>query len=475
MTSIADFSGLEYRGVQRIRGPLLFIERTHPVGFDERVEIVAPGGERKHGRVLELRGDLAVVEVLEGTATLSVEDTRVRFLGRPYTVPVAREMLGRVFDGLGQPLDGGPAPIARDVRDVNGRAINPVRRDYPQDSIQTGLSILDGMNTLVRGQKLPIFSGSGLPHNQLAAQIVRQASLVGQREGFAVVFAAIGVSHDVAAFFQKSLEESGAFRTSVLFLNRADDPSVVRLLTPRVALTVAEFLAFDLGMHVLVVLTDITNYCEALREVATAKGEIPSRKGYPGYLYSDLASLYERAGRIAGRNGSITQIPIVTMPNDDITHPIPDLTGYITEGQIVLSRDLHAMGIYPPVDVLPCLSRLMEDGIGAGRTRDDHSALASQLYAAYARVREVQRLASIIGEEELSEIDRRYLQFGERFERGFLAQGLYETRTFEETLDLAWQILEPLPESELTRLGRELIARHRPPAEGSSQAQGTGA
>jgi len=457
-----SYAGLEYRGLHRIRGPLVFVQGVRGVGFGEVAEVLSPAGQSLHGRVLELRDDLAVVEVLEGTATLSVADTRVRFLGHPFMAPVAREMLGRVFNGLGQPLDGGPPPVAEEMRDVNGQAINPVRRDYPRDCIRTGISSIDGMNTLVRGQKLPIFSGSGLPHNHLAAQIVRQAALADDSGEFAVVFAAIGVKHDVAEFFQRGLQESGAFRTSVLFLNLADDPSVERLITPRVALTVAEFLAFDLGMHVLVVLTDITNYCEALREVATAKGEVPSRKGYPGYLYSDLASLYERAGRIKDRAGSITQIPILTMPSDDITHPISDLTGYITEGQIVLSRDLNERGIYPPIDVLPSLSRLMEDGIGAERTREDHSRLASQLYAAYARVKEVQRLASIIGSEELSAIDRRYLQFAEHFEREFLTQGGEENRDFVQTLDLGWRTLAPLPDSELTRLTRELLERYRP-------------
>jgi len=455
-----ESAGLEYRGVRQIQGPLLFIEVVGGVGFGEVAEIVSPTGALLLGRVLEVREDLAIVEVLEGTSGLSVTKTRVRFRGHPFVAPVAREMLGRVFDGRGQPLDGGPPPLAEDWRDVNGEPLNPIRRDYPRDCIQTGLSSIDGMNTLVRGQKLPVFSGSGLPHNELAAQIVRQATLPGSNDAFAVVFGAIGVQHDVAEFFQTQLQESGAFRTSVLFLNLADDPSVERLITPRVALTLAEFLAFDLGMHVLVILTDLTNYCEALREVATAKGEVPSRKGYPGYLYSDLASLYERAGRIIDRPGSITQIPILTMPNDDITHPIPDLTGYITEGQIVLSRNLHERGLYPPIDVLPSLSRLMEDGIGAERTRADHSRLASQLYAAYARVREVQRLASIIGEDELSETDRRYLQFAERFERQFLNQSPYENREIVRTLDLGWQTLAPLPDAELTRLSGELIEQY---------------
>ena len=460
-TRASAHAGLEYRGVKQIQGPLLFVCGVSGVGFDEFAEVLAPSGRRLHGRVLTVQQDLAVVEVLEGTAELSIEHTSVRFLGQPLRVPVAREMLGRVFNALGEPLDGGPPPLAEDLRDVNGAPINPVRRDYPRDCIQTGISSIDGMNTLVRGQKLPIFSGSGLPHNQLAAQVVRQATLPTTGEAFAVVFAAIGVNHDVAAFFQTSFRQSGTSRNAVLFLNLADDPSVERLVTPRAALTLAEFLAFDAGMHVLVILTDMTNYCEALREVATAKGEVPSRKGYPGYLYSDLSSVYERAGRIKDRPGSITQIPILTMPSDDITHPIPDLTGYITEGQIVLSRELHGKGVYPPVDVLPSLSRLMEDGIGSGRTREDHSPLASQLYAAYARVKEVERLASIIGIEELSETNRRYLQFAEQFEHRFLAQGAYDNRDFAATLQLGWEVLQPLPDVELTRIGRELLDQYR--------------
>jgi len=462
MSADVDRSGLEYHGLHRISGPLIFVRGVQGVGYDEVVDVVSPGRPELHGRVLEVHEDLAVIEVLEGTAALSVQRTAVRFLGRPLEIPVSEEMLGRVFDGLGRPLDGGPPALAVEMRAVNGSAINPMRRDYPRDCIQTGVSAIDGMNTLVRGQKLPIFSGSGLPHNQLAAQLVRQATLPGRAEEFAVVFAAIGVNHDVADFFQTSFQQSGTFRRATLFLNLADDPSIARLVTPRAALTLAEFLAFDVGLHVLVILTDLTNYCEALREVATAKGEVPSRKGYPGYLYSDLASLYERAGRLKDRPGSITQIPILTMPNDDITHPIPDLTGYITEGQLVLSRELHGKGIYPPIDVLPSLSRLMEDGVGAGRTREDHSRLASQLYAAYARVKEVERLVSIIGTEELSEISRRYLEFGERFERAFVAQAFSENRDLEHTLAVGWEVLAPLPDDELTRLSRELLDRYRP-------------
>jgi V/A-type H+-transporting ATPase subunit B len=459
-------------GLRRIEGPLLFVRGVAGVSLGEMTEVVSPTGELLHGRVVEAREDLLLIEVLEGTAELSVSATRVRFLGEPLRIPVAREMLGRVFDALGQPLDGGPPPLPEELREVNGNPLNPVRRDYPRDCIQTGISAIDGMNTLVRGQKLPIFSGSGLPHNSLAAQIVRQARLPGKAEEFAIIFAAIGVNHDVASFFQKSFQESGAFSSSVLFLNLADDPPLKRLVTPRSALTFAEFLAYDLAMHVLVVMTDMTNYCEALREVATAKEEVPSRKGYPGYLYSDLASLYERAGRVKGRPGSITQIPILTMPNDDVTHPIPDLTGYITEGQIVLSRELHEKGIYPPIDVLPSLSRLMEDGIGRDRTREDHSRLASQLYAAYARVKEVERLASIVGEQELSEMNHRYLEFGARFERKFLVQHAYEDRAFLETLDLGWHALTALPDSELTRVTHELIERYWRAAQAADGSRG---
>ncbi|HVM96275.1 MAG TPA: V-type ATP synthase subunit B [Candidatus Acidoferrales bacterium] len=465
-------AGLEHRGVHGVRGPLLFLSGVRNVGFGELAEVRSPSGQLLHGRVLDIDGDAVVVEVFEGTAELSLQATTVRFLGHPLRVPVGREMLGRVFDAFGSPLDGAPRPIADDTRDVNGGAINPVSRAYPSDCIQTGISCIDGMNTLVRGQKLPIFSGSGLPHDQLAAQIVRQATIVGEKEGFGVVFAAIGVTHDVAEFFQRSFQESGASHNSVLFLNLADAPSVARLVAPRTALTMAEYLAFDLGLHVLVVLTDVTNYCEALREVATARGEVPSRKGYPGYLYSDLAALFERAGRIHGRPGSITQLPILTMPNDDITHPIPDVTGYITEGQLVLSRELHNRGVYPPVDVLPSLSRLMEDGIGEQRTRADHSKLASQLYAAYAKVKEIERLASIIGSEELSEPNRRYLQFGARFEREFLSQAAIDSRSFEDTLDLGWKVLEPLPDSELTRVTQEQIERYRRSREATLPANG---
>jgi len=454
----AERPGITYVGAARIAGPLVFVEGTRDVGFGEAV-LIECSGARLHGRVLEVGRDVAVVEVFEGTTSLSLGATRLRFLGRPLEAPVGVEMLGRSFDGRGDPIDGGPPPLTAERRDVNGSPINPVARDYPREFVQTGISAIDGMNTLVRGQKLPIFSASGLPHDALAAQVVRQACLPGAESEFAVVFAAIGVKHDVAEIFRRSFEESGALARAALFLNLADDPTVERLMTPRTALTLAEHLAFDCGMHVLVVLTDLTNYCEALREVASAKGEVPSRKGYPGYLYSDLASLYERAGRLRDRPGSITQLPILTMPNDDITHPIPDLTGFITEGQIVLSRELHQLGVGPPIDVPPSLSRLMHDGIGPGRTREDHADLSNQLYASYARLREIRRLVAVIGEDELSELDRSTLEFGRRFEREFLHQGPWEDRAIEETLERGWRALRALPEEALTRIRRQHLER----------------
>ncbi len=452
---------LEYIGLQRINGPLLAIEGIKGVSFDEQVEIIVPGGPNRNGRVLSISDDVAVVEVFEGTSGLNQTTTRTRFLGHPFEITVAREeMLGRIFNGLGQPLDGGPIPSRGERRDVNGLPINPVARAYPEEFIQTGISAIDGTNTLVRGQKLPIFSGSGLAHNELAAQIVRQAELPSNDEGFAVIFAAMGVRHDEAEGFRQSFEESGVLKNVAMFLNLADDPAVERLITPRVALTLAEHLAFDKGMHVLVILTDMTNYCEALREVATSKGEVPSRKGYPGYLYSDLASIYERAGRLQDKPGSVTQIPILTMPDDDITHPIPDLTGYITEGQIVLDRSLAGKAVYPPINVLPSLSRLMSDGIGAGRTREDHQNIANQLYAAYSKAREVQRLASIVGTEDISATDKLYLRFAIEFEQRFLRQKRDENRAIQETLDLGWELAMLLPEQELSRLRAEDIDKY---------------
>ncbi len=452
----------EYIGLQKIKGPLIFIGGIKNVGYDEMVEITSPNGDKLHGRVLEIGSDIAVVEVFEGTGGLSIPQTKVRFLGESLKLPVTTDMLGRVFNGIGMPIDGGAEPITDIHRDINGAPINPIIREYPRDFIQTGISAIDQMNTLVRGQKLPIFSGSGLPHNQLAAQIVRQAKILGEEEEFAIVFAAVGVKHDVAEVFRKSFQESGALKNVVMFLNLADDPSIERLVTPRCALTMAEYLAFDQGMHVLVIITDMTNYCESLREISTSKGEVPSRKGYPGYLYSDLSSIFERAGKIKGRPGSITQIPILTMPNDDITHPIPDLTGYITEGQIVLSRDLDKKGIYPPINVLPSLSRLMNDGIGKGKTREDHMNLSSQLYSAYATTKQVEMLASVIGEEELSKVDKKYLEFGEKFEAQFITQGIDVDRSIFESLDLGWELLSILPRAELVRVKEEQIEKYLP-------------
>lgn len=453
-------TGKEYIGVSRVSGPLLFIEEIHGVGFDEVVEIKTRNNETRHGRVLSVSRTAALIEVFEGTGGLTITSTKIKFLGRPMQIPVSIDMLGRVFNGMGIPIDSYPQPISNQYRDINGLPINPIVREYPSDFIQTGISSIDCMNTLVQGQKLPIFSGSGLPHNELAAQVVRQARVLGQNEKFAIVFAAMGIKNDVAQMFRQSFEESGAISHVVMFLNLANDPSIERLVTPRSALTVAEYLAFEQGMHVLVILTDMTNYCEALREIASSKGEIPSRKGYPGYLYSDLASLYERAGKIIGCKGSITQIPILTMPNDDITHPIPDLTGFITEGQIVLDRELAKKGIYPPVNVLPSLSRLMNDGIGAGKTREDHANISNQLYAAYSYVRKVETLASIIGENELSEKDKKYLDFGNAFEERYIKQGIYEERGIEASLDLAWELISLLPRDELIRVTERQIEKY---------------
>ena len=465
--SATDLGINEVLGVSRIEGPLVFVEGIGSVGYDEVVEIIDSRGRMRHGRVLEVGEGLAVIEVFAGTSGLSIDGTRIHFMGTPYHIPVAEEMLGRIFNGLGKPLDGGPEPLADRYADINGAPINPTARVYPVDYIQTGISTIDGMNTLLRGQKLPIFSAAGLPHDQLAAQIVRQVALgvpVGeapaQAEQFVIVFAAMGVKNDVAAYFRESFTESGALTRVAMFLNLADDPPVERLVTPRAALTLAEYLAFDRGMHVLVIMTDMTNYCEALREISNIRGEVPSRKGYPGYLYSDLASMYERTGRIKSSEGSITQLPILTMPNDDITHPVPDLTGYITEGQITLSRELDHQGIYPPVAVLPSLSRLAKDGIGEGKTRADHSHWASQLFAAYAHVQDVRSLASVIGEEELSEVDQQYVRFGKAFEQEYVNQGLTENRTIETTLSIGWRLLSMLPQEELTRVSQSELDQY---------------
>ncbi len=468
MKQTADIGAQEVISVARIEGPLVVVSGVQGVGYDEMVEVIDASGNRRRGRVLEVGEQVAVVEVFSGTTGLSIQQTQTRFLGRPMRIPVSREMLGRTFDGLGTPIDGAPPPLADKWADINGAPINPTARVYPRDAIQTGVSGLDGMNTLVLGQKLPIFSGSGLPHNRLAAQVVRQATLpesvVSSGEeagrGFAIVFAAMGVKHDVAAFFRDSFTTSGALERVAMFLNLADDPPIERLITPRVALTLAEHLAFEEDLHVLVVLTDMTNYCEALRQISNIRGEVPSRKGYPGYLYSDLASLYERTGRINTSDGSITQLPILTMPNDDITHPVPDLTGYITEGQIVLGRDLFQRGVYPPISVLPSLSRLMKDGIGKEHTRADHANVSAQLYAAYAHVQDVRSLASVIGEEELTATDQAYLEYGRAFEQQFVGQGEQENRSIVQTLDTGWEVLSSLPREELTRVSEDEIDQY---------------
>ena len=472
MWDIRDY-GLQYVGTARIDGPLVVVERVRDVGYDETVEIIDPSGRPRMGRVLDISDKEAVVQVLEGTTGLSNEKTRARFLGESFRLPVSRRMLGRVFDGLGRAVDGGPAPLSSDRRDINGLPINPYARRYPREFIQTGMSAIDGMNSLVRGQKLPIFSGNGLPHDRLAAQIVRQARLLEENVEFSIVFAAMGVKHDVAEYFIRNFEDSGVLARVAMFLSLADAPSVERLLTPRAASTLAEHLAFDCGQHVLVLLTDMTNYCESLREVGTARGEIPGRKGYPGYLYSDLASIYERAGRIEGSGGSITQMAILTMPSDDISHPVPDLTGYITEGQIVLDRDLFQRGIYPPIAGLPSLSRLMKDGVGKGYTREDHPRLASQLFACYARVKLVRGLADVVGEEELSMLDKTYLEFGNAFEQRFLKQGENENRGIQETLELGWDVLSMLPRDELHRLSDELLNRYYREKKPAAQAAPT--
>jgi V/A-type H+/Na+-transporting ATPase subunit B len=467
LSDITGSSSFEYTKVAEIKGPIIIVDGITKASFDELVEIETSEGEKRLGRVLEVGNGKAVVQVFEGTSGLAITGTKAKFLGKTMTMPVSNELLGRVFDGLGRPNDGLPEPIADKFLDVNGEPMNPERREYPTSFIQTGVSVIDGMLTLVRGQKLPIFSGSGLPHNILAAQIARQANVVGANEDFAVVFAAIGVQYSEAQYFKRSLEESGALRRSVLFLNLADDPAIERIITPRVALTVAEYLAFDLGMHVLAILTDMTNYCEALREISAAREEVPGRKGYPGYLYTDLANNYERAGRIKGRNGSVTQVPILSMPADDITHPIADLTGYITEGQIVLSRELFRKGVYPPVNVLMSLSRLMKDGVGEGKTRGDHMEVGNQLYDAYSRSQEVRALADIVGKAGLTGVDLKYLEVGDKFETYYLKQSIDENRNLEETLTRAWDILANLPKGELTKIKDKNIDQYY--KEGSKQ------
>lgn len=455
-------AGLEYKGVASISGPIIIVENVKNVGFDELVSVKTQTGEIRLGRVTEVTQKAVTVQVFEGTTGLSPSETRTRFLGKPLEVPVSTEMLGRVMNSFGEPIDGQPRFFAEDRRNVNGYPLNPTAREYPRDFIQTGISAIDGLTSLVRGQKLPIFSGPGLSHNELAAQIVRQAEISGGGEEFFIVFIAMGLEHDDAAFFRNSFEETGAIKNVAMFLNLAEDPPFERIITPRTGLTLAEYLAFEQDSHVLVLLTDITNYCEALREVSASMEEVPSRKGYPGYMYSDLASIYERAGRIAGKKGSITQMPILTMPNDDITHPIPDLTGYITEGQIVLARGLEKQGIYPPVNISTSLSRLMKDGIGEDRTREDHGDVASQLYSVYAQYNAVKSLATIIGEEGLGSRDKDYLHFGEQFEHRLINQGINENRSIEQTLSIAWNILSILPDEELTRIHPEYIKKYFP-------------
>ncbi len=451
----------EYKTISKVAGPLIFVEKTEPVGFGELVTITLPDGTVKRGQVLDTSKDVVVVQVFEGTRGIDASST-VRFTGDIVRLPCSKDMLGRVLSGSGEPIDGGPKIVPEERREIIGAAINPYARQYPREFIQTGISAIDGMNTLVRGQKLPIFSGSGLPHNDIALQIARQAKVRGEGEEFAVIFAAMGITHEEAYQFMKDFERTGALERAVVFLNLADDPAIERILTPRMALTAAEFLAYEYDLHVLVILTDMTNYCEALREMSAAREEVPGRRGYPGYMYTDLATIYERAGRIRGRKGTITQMPILTMPGDDITHPIPDLTGYITEGQIVLSRELHAKGIYPPIDVLPSLSRLMKEGIGEGMTRDDHVQWNDQMYAAYAEGVDLRGLVAIVGEEALSERDRAYLRFADEFEKRFVQQGKYEDRDIEYTLDLGWELLALLPESELTKIEKKYIEKYHP-------------
>ena len=453
----------EYKTIQEVNGPLMMVKRVQGVTYDELGEIELPNGDIRHCKVLEVNGDNAVVQLFEASAGINLRDSKVRFLGHPLRLGVSSEMLGRVFNGMGQPIDGGPDILPDEYRDINGLPMNPAARDYPNEFIQTGISAIDGLNTLVRGQKLPIFSGSGLPHAALAAQIARQAKVLGEDSAnFAVVFAAIGITFEESNYFVEEFKRTGAIDRTVLFTNLANDPAVERIATPRMALTAAEYLAFEKNMHVLVILTDITNYAEALREISAAKKEVPGRRGYPGYLYTDLATMYERAGRQLGKPGSITMIPILTMPEDDKTHPIPDLTGYITEGQIILSRELHRKGIVPPVDVLPSLSRLKDKGIGEGKTREDHSGTMNQLFAAYARGKDAKELMTILGEAALSDDDKLFAKFADEFERQYVSQGNETNRTIEETLNLGWELLRILPRKELKRIKPEYIEKYMP-------------
>ncbi len=451
----------EYRTITQIAGPLVFVEKTEPVGYGELAVVIMQDGTTKRGQVLDTSKDLVVIQVFEGTAGIE-KSSGVKFLGETMKMPVSQDMLGRILSGSGDPLDGGPVIVPEDRLDIIGSAINPWARDEPKEFIQTGISAIDGMNTLVRGQKLPIFSGSGLPHNDIALQIARQAKVRGKDEEFAVVFAAMGITNEEAQYFMSDFERTGALKRAVVFMNLADDPAIERIITPRLALTTAEYLAYSLDMHVLVILTDITNYCEALRQIGAAREEVPGRRGYPGYMYTDLATLYERAGRIKGKKGSITQIPILSMPGDDITHPIADLSGYITEGQIVAARDLHRSGIYPPINVGASLSRLMNAGIGPGLTREDHKAVSDQCYAAYAEGKDLRGLVAIVGKDSLSERDKKFLDFADMFERRFVRQDREEDRDIETTLEIAWELLSTLQEGQLTRIDRKYIEKYHP-------------
>lgn len=455
----------EYKTIKEVVGPLMLIDHVAGVKYDEIVRIKQANGETRLGKVLEVDDDRALVQLFESSQGLKIDDAKAVFLGHGIEIDLSPDILGRVFDGLGRPIDNGGNIIPEITLDINGTPLNPVARDYPSEFIQTGISAIDGLNTLVRGQKLPIFSGSGLPHARLAAQIARQAKVLGTGDKFAVVFAAIGITFEESDYFIKNFQDSGAIGRSVMFINLADDPAIERIATPRMAITTAEYLAFELGMHVLVIITDITNYAEALREVSAARKEVPGRRGYPGYLYTDLASLYERAGRVRGGRGSITQIPILTMPEDDKTHPIPDLTGYITEGQIILSRELYMKGVFPPIDVLPSLSRLKDKGIGEGKTREDHADTMNQLFAAYARGKEAKELSTILGESALSDIDKLYARFAEEFELKYISQGFSVDRSIEETIDLGWELLSILPKSELRRISIENIDKYYPEKE----------
>nr|WP_072536817.1 V-type ATP synthase subunit B [Anaerococcus mediterraneensis] len=450
----------EYRTVSEVVGPLMLVEGVEGISFEELVDIKLHTGEHRRGRVIEVDKDKAMVQLFEGSTGINLESTSVRFLGRPLELAVSEDMIGRAFNGLGESIDDGPEIIPEDKRDVNGTAINPVSRDYPSEFIQTGISTIDGLNTLVRGQKLPIFSGNGLPHNQVAAQIARQAKVLGDDEGFAVVFAAIGITFEEAQFFMDDFKKTGAIDRSVLFMNLADDPAIERLSTPKMALTCAEYLAFEKDMQVLVIMTDMTNYAEALREVSAARKEVPGRRGYPGYLYTDLSTIYERAGKLRGKPGTITQIPILSMPEDDITHPIPDLTGYITEGQIILDRSLYNQGAQPPVSILPSLSRLKDKGIGKGKTREDHADTMNQIYAAYASGVDARELQKILGDSALSDADLAFAKFAKAFEEEYINQGYYTNRSIEETLDLGWKLLKIIPRSELKRIDDALIEKY---------------